>query len=218
MKLLKELSEEVQYLKEEKDGAKNYYIEGITLQGNLKNRNGRVYPTHVLENEVSRYIKENVEKKRGFGELGHPAGPGINLHLASHLFESIRKDGDNFIAKAKILDTPNGKIVKTLIDEGVLLGISSRGLGTIKENNGIMEVQSDFRLSTAGDIVADPSAPDAWVQGIMEGAEWVMEMGNWVPKFAETTKTEINTAASSVDKSKLEEQILKSFSKFISRL
>jgi len=177
MKLVTELVENVQYITEGKGEDKSLYIEGIFLQSNIKNRNGRVYPKEVMEREVNRYIKESVDAKRAFGELGHPEGPTINLDRVSHMITSLREDGDNYVGKAKIMDTPHGRIVKNFINEGAQLGVSSRGMGSIKEQNGIAYVQEDFYLATAGDIVADPSAPDAFVNGIMEGKEWIWDNG-----------------------------------------
>ena len=176
MKLISELTEQVNYLVESKDGGKkDFFIEGVFLQGNRQNRNNRIYKTETLDREVSRYIKEYVEKNRAFGELGHPSGPTLNLERASHITKSLKREGDDFIGRAKILDTPYGNIVKNLMQEGAQLGVSSRGMGTVKTNkDGIQEVQDDFHLATAADIVADPSAPDAFVRGIMEGVEWVM--------------------------------------------
>ena len=181
MKLISEVNETINVFEEvldEATGKKSMFIEGVFMQSNIKNRNGRVYPTEVLEKEVSRYNKEYVEKKRAFGELGHPQGPTINLEGVSHLITSMKKEGDNFVGKAKIMDSPYGNIVKGLINEGAQLGVSSRGMGSLKQNNeGINEVQDDFYLATAGDIVADPSAPDAFVNGIMEGVEWIWDNG-----------------------------------------
>lgn len=196
MKLITELNEEVKYLVEEKEGKKSYFIEGITMQADLVNRNGRMYPGHVLEKEVNRYNEQYISKGRAYGELGHPAGPTLNLERASHMFKTLRREGNNFISRAKILDTPMGNIVKSLIAEGASLGISSRGMGSIKENKrGIMEVQDDFHLATAGDIVADPSAPDAFVRGIMEGVEWVWDNGLLKAQRIEEYKEEINRGA-----------------------
>jgi hypothetical protein len=177
MKLFTDLIEDVQVLTEAReDGKKDYYIEGVFLQGNIKNRNGRMYPTETLAKELKRYNTEYVMKNRAYGELGHPQGPTINLERVSHMIKDIRQDGDNFIGKAKIMDTPYGKIVKSLIDEGAQLGVSSRGMGTLKQSNeGINEVQDDFLLATAGDIVADPSAPNAFVNGVMEGVDWIYD-------------------------------------------
>jgi hypothetical protein len=176
MKLITEINEELNYLTEAKeDGKKNYFIEGIFMQGAIKNRNGRMYPTEVLDKEVGRYNQEYISKNRAYGELGHPSGPTINLERVSHMITKLERDGDNFVGKAKIMtETPYGAIVKSLMDEGATLGVSSRGMGSIKQNRqGIAEVQNDFYLATAADIVADPSAPNAFVSGIMEGAEWV---------------------------------------------
>ena len=179
MKLFAEVNETVNIVEEvldEATGKKNLYIEGVFMQSNVKNRNGRVYPTEVLDKEVARYNQEYVEKKRAFGELGHPQGPTINLERVSHLITDLKKDGDNYMGKAKIMDSPYGQIVKGLIGEGATLGVSSRGMGTLKPNrDGVNEVQKDFYLATAADIVADPSAPDAFVNGIMEGVEWGVE-------------------------------------------
>jgi hypothetical protein len=180
MKLITEITEEVNLLKEAKeDGGKNYFIEGVFMQGNIKNRNGRVYPTEVLDKEVGRYNKEYVEKNRAYGELGHPTGPTINLERVSHLITKLERDGDNYKGRAKIMtETPYGAIVKSLMDEGATLGVSSRGMGSLKQGKGgVAQVQNDFYLATAADIVADPSAPNAFVEGIMEGAEWVFNAG-----------------------------------------
>jgi len=177
MKLITELNEEVSFLKENKSGNPEYFIEGIFIQGEKKNKNGRVYPIEILEKEVKKYCDTLVKKNRAFGELGHPEGPTINLDKVSHMIVEINQDGPNFIGKAKVLDTPNGKIVKTLIDEGATLGVSTRGMGSLKSRGEYQEVQNDFSLATAADIVADPSAPDAFVNGIMEGVEWVWDNG-----------------------------------------
>ncbi len=181
MRLIKEFNESINYITEEsKDPKKpNVFIEGVFLQSDLKNKNGRVYPREIMQREVNRYVEENVKTKRAYGELGHPDGPTVNLDRVSHMITSLREDGSNYIGKAKIMDTPMGKIVKELISEGAQLGVSSRGLGSLKERNGINEVQDDFMLATAADIVADPSAPDAFVSGIMEGREWVFVNGKW---------------------------------------
>ena len=179
MKLITEVNEEIQYLKEAKDdsGKKNYFIEGVFMQGNIKNRNGRMYPTEVLDKEIKRYNEDYIQKNRAYGELGHPQGPTINLERVSHMITRLERDGDNYMGRAKIMtETPYGKIVKSLMDEGAQLGVSSRGMGSLKQgNNGIAEVQKDFYLATAADIVADPSAPNAFVEGIMEGAEWIFD-------------------------------------------
>jgi len=175
MKLFLDIAEDVQYIEEAtgEDGKKSLFIEGVFLQGGIKNRNGRMYPSQILENEVARYTKESIAANRAYGELGHPSGPAINLDRVSHMIKELRKDGNNYIGKAKIMETPMGNIVRNLIKEGAGLGVSSRGMGTLKAQNGLMEVQNDFRLATAADVVADPSAPDAFVQGIMEGVEWI---------------------------------------------
>ena len=179
MKLISEEATNVEFLTEvKKDGGKNYFIEGIFMQANKKNRNGRIYPTEVLQKEAKRYTEEFINKKRAFGELGHPDGPTVNLERVSHMIEELEEVDQNFMGRAKILDTPYGKIVKSLIDEGAQLGVSSRGMGSLKSGkDGISEVQGDFYLATAADIVADPSAPDAFVAGIMEGKEWVWDNG-----------------------------------------
>ena len=179
MKLISEEATNVEFLTEaDKSGGKNYFIEGIFMQANKKNRNGRIYPTEILQKEAKRYTTEFIKKKRAFGELGHPDGPTVNLERVSHMIEELEEVDQNFMGRAKILDTPYGKIVKNLIDEGAQLGVSSRGMGSLKSGrNGISEVQGDFYLATAADIVADPSAPDAFVAGIMEGKEWVWDNG-----------------------------------------
>jgi hypothetical protein len=176
MKLITEITEEINYLSEAKeDGKKNYFIEGVFMQGAIKNRNGRMYPTEVLEKEINRYNENYIQKNRAYGELGHPSGPTINLERVSHMITKLERNGDNFMGRAKIMtETPYGAIVKSLMDEGAQLGVSSRGMGSLKQNRqGIAEVQNDFYLATAADIVADPSAPNAFVEGVMEGAEWV---------------------------------------------
>ena len=216
MKLISELVEEVKYLVEAKeDGKKDFYIEGVFLQGNLKNRNNRIYKTETLDREVNRYIKEYVEKNRAFGELGHPSGPTLNLERSSHITKSLKREGDNFVGKAKILDTPYGNIVKNLMQEGAQLGVSSRGMGSIKTNkDGIQEVQDDFHLATAADIVADPSAPDAFVRGIMEGVEWVWDNGILKAEKIEEMKNTIQkTPRKNLNEVKLKlfEQLLKGF-------
>ena len=176
MRLISEVTEKVEYISE--SNGKDLYIEGVFLQADLKNRNGRLYPGAIMDKEVKRYTKEYIDKKRAFGELGHPEGPTINLERVSHMITSLKKDGSNYIGRAKISDTPHGNIVKSLIKEGAQLGVSSRGMGSLKANKkGIQEVQGDFYLATAADIVADPSAPDAFVNGVMEGKEWVWENG-----------------------------------------
>lgn len=222
MKLIKETIEEIHYLKEStEDGKKNYFIEGIIMQGDIKNRNGRVYPKEVLMRETNRYNENYVAKKRAFGELGHPQGPTINLDRASHLFTELKEDGSNIVGRAKIMDTPMGKIVKNIIDEGGQLGISSRGMGSLsKRKDGIMEVQNDFMLATAGDIVADPSAPDAFVNGIMEGVEFYYDIasGTWQSQnsFDQIEEEIKQTARRSVKE--LEEKASVLFDRFIKSL
>ena len=214
MKLIRELVEDVQYIVEEKDGKKSLYIEGVFLQSNLKNRNGRVYPKEIMQKEIARYTKESIDTKRSMGELGHPDGPTVNLDRVSHMITSLREDGDNWIGKAKILDTPMGNIARNLIEEGAQLGVSSRGLGSLKEKNGINEVQDDFMLSTAADIVSDPSAPDAFVRGIMENKEWVIVNGVWQEREIDMAKAIISKASSR----ELDEAKLHVFGSFMDRL
>ena len=178
VKLFSEAVEEVQYITEAKEGGgKNYKIKGIFLQADIKNRNGRVYPMEVLQKEVSRYNKKFIKENRAYGELGHPDGPTVNLERVSHMVTELYPDGKNFIGEAKIMETPMGKIVKNIIDEGGKLGVSSRGMGSLNQKNGANYVRDDFYLATAADIVADPSAPNAFVEGIMEGKEWVWNNG-----------------------------------------
>ena len=178
MKLISEALENVKFLAEEDDkGEKNYKIEGIFMQGDIKNRNGRVYPVEVLEKEIKRYNKQFIEKNRAYGELGHPEGPTVNLDRVSHMVTSLKREGSNFIGEAKIMETPMGKIVKNIMDEGGMLGVSSRGMGSLEQKNGANYVKDDFMLAAAADIVADPSAPQAFVNGIMEGKEWVWNNG-----------------------------------------
>jgi len=216
MRLIKELNEDLQFIVEESEsGKKSLYIEGVFLQSNLQNRNGRVYPREIMAKEVDRYMQEQVNTKRAYGELGHPDGPNINLDRVSHMITSLREDGDNWIGKAKILDTPMGNIAASLIKEGAGLGVSSRGLGSLKENSeGINEVQDDFMLATAADIVADPSAPDAYVQGIMEGREWVFVKGVWQEREIEETQQFIKKASSK----DLSEAKIRAFNEFLNRL
>ena len=178
MKLISEHVDSIEYLIEEsKEGPKNYRIKGVFMQAEMKNRNGRMYPMSVLEKEVGRYNKEYVNQNRAFGELGHPDGPTVNLERVSHMITSLQPDGKNFIGEAKVMDTPYGKIVKNLIDEGAKLGVSSRGMGSLEPKRDMQVVKDDFYLATAADIVADPSAPNAFVEGIMEGKEWVWDNG-----------------------------------------
>ena len=193
MKLISEQIEGIEYITEEKDnGEKSYKIKGVFMQSEVKNRNGRVYPFEVLNKEVKRYNKEYIEEKRAFGELGHPDGPTVNLERASHMITALYPKGKNFIGEAKILKTPMGEIVKNLMDEGAKLGVSSRGMGSLEQKNGANYVKDDFYLATAADIVADPSAPNAFVEGIMEGKEWVWNNGALVEEELIRMKKRIN--------------------------
>ena len=193
VKLFSEAVEEVEYICEQKeDGKKNYAIKGIFMQADVKNRNGRVYPMEVLEREVAKYNKKFVNEKRAFGELGHPDGPTVNLERVSHMIPSLKQDGKNFIGEAKIMSTPMGEIVKNLMDEGAKLGVSSRGMGSLVQKNGANYVRDDFYLATAADIVAYPSAPNAFVEGIMEGKEWVWNHGALVEAHVAKLKTEFD--------------------------
>jgi len=214
MKLITEEIQDVQFITEEKNGVKEHYITGIFMQSEQKNRNGRVYPREILGREVERYNENYVKKNRAFGELGHPDSPAINLDRVSHLITKLYPDGNNFIGKAKIVDTPNGKIVKSLLDGGACLGVSTRGVGSLKPANGYQLVQDDFRLATAADIVADPSAPDAFVQGIMEGAEWFLTNQGWKEVDYENAKKQLTEAT----RYEIEDVALKLFSNFISKL
>ena len=216
MKLITEMTEDIQLLAElnEKTGEKDYYIEGIFMQSNQKNRNGRVYPESVLMNEVKRYNAEYVQKNRAMGELNHPQGPTVNLDRVSHIIKELKQDGDDGYGKAKIMDTPMGKIAKNLIDEGAKLGVSSRGMGSLKQNKeGVNEVQKDFMLA-AVDIVADPSAPNAFVNGIMEGAEWIWDNG----VLRQQTIDEYKTIIQNTSRRDLEENTLSLFNDFLSKL
>ena len=213
MKLFRELTEEVNYLVEENDGKKRFYIEGVFIQGAEPNRNGRIYPMNVLEREVGRYVQDAVSQNRALGELNHPEGPNINLDRVSHIITELKRDGNYYMGKAKILETPNGKIVQNLLSEGVKIGVSTRGMGSLVEKNGIMEVQDDFRLSTAADIVADPSAPKAFVRGVMEGREWIFDVAtnSWrALELVENTKK--------AGKKLNEEQMLNIFQSFIANI
>ncbi len=193
VKLFSEAVEEVEYICEQKEnGDKNYKIKGIFMQADVKNRNGRVYPMEVLEREVAKYNKKFVNEKRAFGELGHPEGPTVNLERVSHMITSLKPDGKNFIGEAKIMSTPMGEIVKNLMDEGAKLGVSSRGMGSLVQKNGANYVRDDFYLATAADIVADPSAPNAFVEGIMEGKEWVWNHGALVEAHVAGLKKEFD--------------------------
>jgi hypothetical protein len=194
MKLISEEISNAEYIVEETNGSKNYKIRGIFLQSDLRNRNGRVYPKDILDKEVRRYNAEFINKKRAFGELGHPDGPTVNLERVSHMITKLYPDGANFIGEAKIMNTPYGKIVKGLIDEGAQLGVSSRGMGSLEQRGGANYVKDDFYLATAADIVADPSAPDAFVEGIMENKEWIWNNGVLVEKNIDAWKREIEGA------------------------
>ena len=216
MKLIREEIESVEFIVEERNGKKSLYIEGVFLQGDIKNRNGRMYPMETLSREVARYDESFIQKGRALGELGHPDGPTVNLDRVSHKIISLTQEGNNFRGKAQLLETPMGKIARSLIDEGVCLGVSSRGVGSLREDrNGYKVVGEDFMLATAADIVADPSAPDAFVQGIMEGKEWIWEGGKLREQLAENTKRRINTL---VDQRRLEEHKLNLFNEFLSNL
>ena len=216
MKLIREEIEQVEVIVEERNGKKTLHIEGVFLQGDIKNRNGRMYPSTTLAKEVARYNEAFVNKGRALGELGHPDGPTVNLDRVSHKIISLRQEGSNFIGRAKILSTPMGNIAKSLLDEGVKLGVSSRGIGSIQQNNeGVNVVGEDFMLATAADIVADPSAPDAFVDGIMEGKDWVWDGGILREKYAEKTYKQINTLA---DSRQLQENKIRLFQDFLGSL
>ena len=216
MKLIREEIERVEVITEEKNGKKTLYIQGPFLQTEQQNRNGRVYRRNVMEREVKRYTDQYISKGRALGELGHPDGPTINLDRVSHKIVSLEQKGNDFIGKAQILSTPMGKIASSLLGEGVCLGVSSRGIGSLRPTKeGYSEVGEDFMLATAADIVADPSAPDAFVQGIMEGKEWVWEGGVLREKFAQQTQKRINTL---VDQRKLEEHKIELFNQFLNSL
>ena len=211
MKLITEQNENVivEAVTDASAAGKNYFIKGVFLQANLQNRNGRVYPLEILEKEVARYNQAYVSQNRALGELGHPDGPQINMERTSHKITELFRDGNNFIGKAKILNTPYGKIVQALIDDGVKLGVSSRGMGTLKETRGgVQEVQDDFYLATAADIVADPSAPAAFVQGIMEGKEWIWDNGILAER-------KVDTIRKSLQKKGSEREVLEAFERFL---
>ena len=215
MKLITEEVSSAEYIVEEADnGKKNYKIRGIFMQADMKNRNGRIYPMETLNKEVNRYNKEFVQAKRAFGELGHPDGPTVNLERVSHMITSLTPDGKNFIGEAKIMDTPYGKIVKNLIDEGAKLGVSSRGMGSLENKGGSNYVKSDFYLATAADIVADPSAPEAFVQGIMEGKEWIWDNG----VIREVDIHEMKTTIEKAKQKELAEKQAAVFESFLSKL
>ena len=194
VKLMSESTlQDVEYITEEADnGKKNYKIKGVFMQADIKNKNGRIYPMEILQKEVKRYNKEFINEKRAYGELGHPEGPTVNLERASHMITALYPDGKNYIGEAKVLSTPMGEIVKSLMDEGAKLGVSSRGMGSLEQKNGANYVRDDFYLATAADIVADPSAPNAFVEGIMEGKEWVWNNGSLVEAELERQKRRIN--------------------------
>ena len=217
MKLISEFNDyaiEPVIVEENEKGQKEYFIEGIFMQSQIKNRNGRIYPKEVMDKEVNRYVKEFVEKDRAFGELGHPEGPTINLDKVSHMITKLEADGNNYVGRAKILSTPNGMIVRNLIDDGAKLGVSSRGLGSLEQKGGSQIVKDDFQLATAGDIVADPSAPEAFVNGIMEGVEWIYQNGRLTAQEIDEMQTEIRSAKSN----KLEEVKLNQWKRFIRNL
>jgi hypothetical protein len=215
MKLISEEVLDVKYLVEaDSKGIKQHYIEGVFMQSEVKNRNGRVYPQHILSREVDRYNQNYIQKNRAFGELGHPDSPSINLDRVSHMITKLHADGNNFIGKAKILDTPNGKIVKSLLNGGASLGVSTRGVGSLKESNGVKMVCDDFHLATAADIVADPSAPDAFVQGIMEGKEWILDGTGWKEIDYDRAKRQLQEAS----KADIEAVSLRIFENFMSKL
>ena len=214
MKLIREEVSDAEYIVEEANGKKNYKIRGIFMQADMKNRNGRIYPMETLTKEVNRYNKQFVEEKRAFGELGHPDGPTVNLERVSHMITELKPEGKNFIGEAKIMDTPYGKIVKNLIDEGAKLGVSSRGMGSLENKGGSNYVGRDFYLATAADIVADPSAPDAFVQGIMEGKEWVWDNG----VIREVDIHEMKKTIERAKRIELAEKNASVFKKFLSKL
>ena len=215
MKLICEVNEDIQYELEESEGQpKKYFLEGIFMQADQKNRNGRLYPKSILAKEVKRYSEKYIKSNRAFGELGHPDGPTVNLDRVSHMITDLKEDGSNFVGRAKVMDTPYGKIVKNLIDEGAKLGVSSRGMGSLKPNKDAQVVQSDFYLATAADIVADPSAPDAFVEGIMEGKEWIWDNGLIREKDINEYKREIVKAP----RKNLEKVKIRAFEDFLLKL
>lgn len=217
MKLISEHVDSIEYITEANDdGSKNYRIKGVFMQAEVKNRNNRMYPMNVLEKEVGRYNKEYVNQKRAFGELGHPDGPTVNLERVSHMITKLYPDGKNFIGEAKIMDTPYGKIVKNLIDEGAKLGVSSRGMGSLEPRKDMHVVKDDFYLATAADIVADPSAPNAFVEGIMEGKEWIWDNGKIREMDIEAYKKELDKKYAR--KSAREEKAVEIFEDFMSKI
>lgn len=216
MKLISEMvdDEKIEFITEEKNGEKSHFIKGVFMQSEQKNRNGRIYPKKTLGEQVNKYINNYVNQNRAFGELGHPDGPVVNLERVSHMIKELREDGNNWVGKAKIMDTPYGKIVKNLIDEGAKLGVSSRGMGSLKNVNGTNIVQDDFYLATAADIVADPSAPEAFVEGVMEGKEWVWDNGI----IREQEISRMRRELQQTNRRKLEETKLHLFKSFLSKL
>ena len=216
MKLITEQLDDLMFVTEETDGKKSLFIEGVFLQSDVKNKNGRMYPKDILQREVNRYSKQYIETKRAFGELGHRDGPVMNLERVSHMITDLKQDGKNFIGKAKIMtSTPYGKIVESLLNEGAQLGVSSRGMGTLKQQKGTNVVQDDFYLATAADIVADPSAPNAFVEGVMEGKEWIFENGTFKEEDLMDLRQKLGNTRYSKDR---EELILKSFERFFSEI
>ena len=216
MKLITEVVDEnaIEFITEENNGQKSHYIKGVFMQAEQKNRNGRIYPKKVLDEQVRKYVNNYVVQNRAFGELGHPDGPVVNLERVSHMIKELNEDGNNWVGKAKIMDTPYGKIVKNLIDEGAKLGVSSRGMGSLKNVKGTNIVQDDFYLATAADIVADPSAPEAFVEGVMEGKEWVWDNGVIKEREIEKIRNELTNAK----RKQLEETKLNLFKSFLSKL
>ena len=214
MKLISEYNEASYITEANEKGTKDYFIEGVFMQADIKNRNGRIYPKEIMAKEVKRYVKEFVEQQRAFGELGHPEGPTINLDKVSHMITELYEDGSNWVGKAKILSTPNGQIVKNLIDDGAKLGVSSRGLGSLEQKSDAQYVKSDFQLATVGDIVADPSAPEAFVEGIMEGVEWIMENGIFKAVEMESMRDQLKREKSA----KLEETKINMWKTFVKNL
>ena len=214
MKLITEQINDTKVITEGKGSNKRTFIEGVFLQGAIKNRNGRMYPLQTLTKEVEKYNENYIKKGRAMGELGHPDGPTINLDRVSHLITSLKQEGNNYVGKARILDTPMGRVAKELLDEGIKLGVSSRGLGSIKEENGVKVVMDDFILATAADIVADPSAPDAFVNGIMEGKEWVWNNGGISEQRLDSIKSRINAAS----RTQIAERKVSAFNEFLQSL
>lgn len=215
MKLLIEEVENSEMLVEEVNGVKNHFIKGVFLQAGIKNKNGRIYPPDIMEREVNRYVKDAVEKNTAYGELGHPQNPQINLERVSHLIKELHRDGNNWIGKAQLVNEGMGKIAIGLLQAGANLGVSSRALGSVQQKNGIMEVQGDFRLMSAADIVSNPSAPDAFVQGLMESVEWVWDNGVLVEKQLVEAKKTINNAVGTKDSRKINEAFLRVWNQFL---